>query len=206
MNQTNTAPKVESLEIHEPGGPTGPVIFAHSTARAQLLATGSVLTFRKNARTVGETHARWERTGKAKLDVTVEYITTLDPRNLDELRPHSDESGFVRVDSWQRAIGSLNGSLPESGHLYRVTLDGLRVQPKPTYTHSVGTHSTHETRHEAAGVAAILNGRRRRCTFEPDIQFTPSHYPVCQCEYDHTSPKYPTCQLCGGVRKGLINE
>ena len=101
----------------------GPIIFSHETAREQLLEEGEVITFRKSQRTTGDTHARWERTGKKKADVHVEAISKVTP-HTDSLDPFRGRSGFETVADWQQAIINLNGGeLPEAGWLYRVTLE-----------------------------------------------------------------------------------
>ena len=118
--------------------PTGPIIFADPTVRAQLLDRGVVTTFRSNKRTTGETHARWERTGKGQVDVTVEHVAEVSPSDPADLAPYRDESGFGTVREWQAAIEVLGGGLPTSGHIYRATLDGLRLDEQGDFADTGG--------------------------------------------------------------------
>lgn len=102
----------------------GPISFANDTARNQLVTDGEVVTFRPSERTTGETWWRGDRCGPKLGDAVVEHIGTVDPSNSDELEPHLPLSGFETVGDWQYAIRRLHGgSLPENGHLYRVTTD-----------------------------------------------------------------------------------
>lgn len=98
----------------------GPIIFAHETAREQLTTAGSVVTFRRNRRTVGETWWRASRTGPKQGDVTVTELRSVSPTAAG-LRPYRSESGFESVTAWQEAIRELNGHLPDNGYLYRAT-------------------------------------------------------------------------------------
>ena len=100
----------------------GPIIFADETARTQLIEHGEVVTFRKSARTTGETWWRESRLGKKEGDVTVEEIDVVDPRDIEELQPYQSYSGFESVQDWQQAIANLNGELPNRGRLYRVKI------------------------------------------------------------------------------------
>lgn len=108
MSQTSTAETV------------GPIIFADETARKQLRECGKVVTFRKSSRTTGETWWRESRLGTKEGDVTVEEIDVINPSEGSELKPYQSLSGFESVREWQKAIASLNGSLPNRGRLYRV--------------------------------------------------------------------------------------
>jgi hypothetical protein len=103
----------------------GPIIFGHETAREQLSTVGSVVTFRRNRRTVGETWWRASRTGPKQGDVTVTELRSASPTTAD-LRPYRAESGFESVDAWKEAIRELNGHLPDSGYLYRATKHSAR--------------------------------------------------------------------------------
>lgn len=105
----------------------GPIVFADLTARNQLLEEGVVTTFRASDRTTGETDARWKRTGRAKADVTVEHVAAVDPSDIDQLVPYWEHSGFSSPAEWQTAIEEINGGSLGEGHVYRVTLDGTRV-------------------------------------------------------------------------------
>jgi hypothetical protein len=98
----------------------GPIIFAHETAREQLTTAGSVVTFRRNHRTGGETWWRASRTGPKQGDVTVTELRSVS-LTADALRPYRAESGFESVTAWKEAIRELNGRLPDSGYLYRAT-------------------------------------------------------------------------------------
>lgn len=98
----------------------GPIIFANEIARNQLRDNGEVVTFRKSARTTGETWWRESRLGTKEGDVTVEEITVVDPHNVEELEPYQELSGFESAMDWQQAISNLNGELPNRGRLYRV--------------------------------------------------------------------------------------
>ncbi|EMA09981.1 hypothetical protein [Haloarcula marismortui] len=103
-----------------PGGTVGPIIFSDDTARSQLREHGEVVTFRKSARTTGETWWRKSRLGTKEGDVTVEEIGVVDPTEVSALAPYQPLSGFASVEAWQQAIAALNGSLPKQGRLYRV--------------------------------------------------------------------------------------
>ena len=100
---------------------TGPIIFADPTARSQLLDHGEVVTFRRSERTTGDTWWRETRTGPKQGDVHVEHVAELAPTK-DALEEYRTKSGFETVEDWIDAIDELNGSIPESGHLYRATL------------------------------------------------------------------------------------
>jgi hypothetical protein len=103
-------------------GTVGPIIFADMTARTQLLTENEVVTFRKTSRTTGDTWWRESRLGPKQGDVIVTEIGEVNPRNEPELSEYRELSGFESVEAWQRAIQSLNGSLPPKGYLYRVTI------------------------------------------------------------------------------------
>ncbi|WP_248910550.1 hypothetical protein [Halocatena marina] len=101
-------------------GTVGPIIFADTTARRQLLQEGEVVTLRKTTRTTGETWWRESRLGPKQGDVLVTEIGTVDPKQEESLAEYRELSGFESVRKWQAAIQKLNGSLPDTGHLYRV--------------------------------------------------------------------------------------
>jgi hypothetical protein len=101
-------------------GTVGPIIFADTTARRQLIHEGEVVTFRKNSRTTGDTWWRESRVGPKQGDVTVTEIMAVDPSKKSALAEYQNLSGFESVDAWQKAIADLNGSLPAEGILYRV--------------------------------------------------------------------------------------
>ncbi|HET7325495.1 MAG TPA: hypothetical protein VFJ06_14300 [Halococcus sp.] len=98
----------------------GPILFAHETTREQLRTVGSVVTFRRERRTVGDTWWRASRTGPKQGDVTVEELAEVQP-TTSALRPYQEESGFETVDAWRETIEDLNGYLPDTGYLYRAT-------------------------------------------------------------------------------------
>lgn len=103
-------------------GTVGPIIFADETARNQLLSEGEAVTFRKSARTTGDTWWRESRLGPKEGDVEVVEIGEVTPWHEPELAEYRDLSGFDSIEDWQRAIRNLNGSLPKTGYLYHVTL------------------------------------------------------------------------------------
>lgn len=100
----------------------GPIIFSDETARRQLLEEGIVVTFRKTARTTGDTWWRESRLGPKKGDVEVQEISVVNPQNQSDLEEFVKYSGFSSVSAWQKAIRELNGTVPTEGHLYEVTL------------------------------------------------------------------------------------
>jgi len=104
-----------------PDDRVGPVLFTDETARSQLL-TGRVFTFRPDRRTIGETHARWERTGSKKADVVIRERKYLNPADPQALLPYQKLSGFTSVEEWQQAIKDLHGELPRDGWIYDVVL------------------------------------------------------------------------------------
>ena len=101
---------------------TGPIIFSDHTARRQLISEREVVTFRKSKRTTGDTWWRETRLGPKEGDVHVTEIGEIDPSNTAVLVKYQELSGFESVSAWQQAIRNLNGSLPDSGHLYHVTM------------------------------------------------------------------------------------
>lgn len=105
----------------KPSG-TGPIIFSDHTARHQLLSEGEVVTFRKSKRTTGDTWWRESRLGPKKGDARVTEIGEVDPSDTEALGEYRDLSGFESVTAWQGAIRDLNGSLPDNGLLYHVTI------------------------------------------------------------------------------------
>ena len=98
----------------------GPIVFSNERAREQLLR-GRVVSFRPKRRTVGETHARWERTGSKMADVVVKEGPYVDSSDPDALLDARQFSGFEAVEEWQAAIEAFHGDLPE-GWLYDVVL------------------------------------------------------------------------------------
>lgn len=104
-------------------GTVGPIIFADETARQQLEEVGEVVTFRKSERTTGDTWWRKSRLGPKEGDVQVNELEKVNPQRSEDLEPHRKLSGFSSVTAWQRAIRTVNGSLPDEGVLYHVTLN-----------------------------------------------------------------------------------
>lgn len=100
----------------------GPIIFANHTARNQLVDEGEVVTFRSNPRTTGDTWWRESRLGPKEGDVRVTKIAEVDPMNTETIAEYCELSGFGSVEDWQNAIQSINGTTPNSGYLYRVTV------------------------------------------------------------------------------------
>ena len=100
---------------------TGKITFTDPTARQQLLSEGEVVTFRARQRTTGSTWWSKTRLGTKEGDVTVEEIGEVTP-TADALRPYRERSGFEMANDWIAAIERLNGDLPETGYLYRVTV------------------------------------------------------------------------------------
>ncbi|WP_135666659.1 hypothetical protein [Halorhabdus rudnickae] len=109
----------ESEDADGPPSRVGPIVFADETARQQLLEEGEVVTFRARERSTGETWWRRSRTGPKEGDVIVEEIGECDPRDIEQLEPYGDKSGFQSAREWRHAINALNDGL-EPGYLYRV--------------------------------------------------------------------------------------
>lgn len=124
-----------------PDSRVGPVLFKDETTRNQLL-TGRVFTFRPDRRTIGETHARWDRTGEKKADVVIRERQYVDPSDQHALLPYRELSGFSAVEEWQQAIESLHGEMPEGGWIY----DFVLIDTEP------GIESSSEWGYEHAGV------------------------------------------------------
>ena len=97
----------------------GPIIFSDETARGQLVTEGIVTTFRKSARTTGETWWRTSRTGPKRGNVTVRSIQSLQPTPY-ALARHVEHSGFADTAEWLAAIRELNGGVPDHGYIYEV--------------------------------------------------------------------------------------
>lgn len=113
----------------------GPIVFADETARAQLLR-GRVATLRPDRRTVGETHARWARTGTKQADVVIREAGVVDPTDTEALAPSRELSGFETVADWQAALRELHGDLPDRAYLYDVVL--LDAEPGVDTTDEYG--------------------------------------------------------------------
>lgn len=105
------------------GSTVGPIIFSDQTARRQLLQEGEVVTFRKSERTTGQSWWRESRFGPKQGDVEIQELGVVNPRDEDVLNEYQPRSGFPSVTAWQQAIRELNGSLPDRGVLYHVTLE-----------------------------------------------------------------------------------
>lgn len=106
----------------------GPIIFSHESARERLLRYGSVITFRSEERTTGETHARWNRTATEEHEGTTTvpvHVAERDTVSIDDagigLAPYHRTAGFHSPDEWLTAIEDLHGSV-ERGYLYQATL------------------------------------------------------------------------------------
>lgn len=97
----------------------GPIIFAHPTARSQLLHEGEVVTFRSTERTTGETWWRKSRTGEKMGDVIVKQVETGGDVEYTNLLAHADQSGFGSAEQWLDAIEEVHGTRELDGHLYR---------------------------------------------------------------------------------------
>lgn len=110
-------------ELTRPDNRVGPVVFSNDVARTQLLR-GRVVTFRAgDLRTVGETHARWERNGTKQADVVIKGITKVVPTDDEVLASYLDLSGFESVEAWGDAIVELHGvDSGDGGFLYDVVL------------------------------------------------------------------------------------
>lgn len=99
--------------------PTGPLIVSLPAPQRQLRSEGTLVTFRTDDRTTGQTHWREERTGGKQGDVMVErLVEDMDPSDPHWLTVYRDWSGFATVGEWQDAIRSIHDGLPDGGHLY----------------------------------------------------------------------------------------
>ena len=105
---------------NQSSGRVGPIIFAHETARNQLLENGVVTTFRAEERTTGDTWWRDHRTGPKRGEVHVEHVAKLVPTE-DALEEFRTESEFATTADWRAAITDLNNGWTGMGHIYRVT-------------------------------------------------------------------------------------
>lgn len=65
--------------------------------------------------------------------------------------------------------------------------------------HYMVRSSNHETRHDAVGVKAIINGRRNRIAPTKENRVSVHPYLVCGCDKPQTTlnPRH-ICQHCGG--------
>jgi len=101
----------------------GPVIMGHPVARKQLEDNGMVYSFRTSDRTTGETHYRYERTGKGQGKVNIAKASDeIQPRESFLLR-FVQASGFDSVEEWIEAIEQVHGGT-DGGYVYRIELRG----------------------------------------------------------------------------------
>ena len=107
----------------------GPVIFSNRKARSHLERHGEVYTFRTSDRTTGETHVRYERTGKKQYDCLIHKYADVAFEELeDTLDALHAEAGFSSGDGWREAIREMHGDVPDEGYIYHVILpDGART-------------------------------------------------------------------------------
>jgi hypothetical protein len=111
-------------------GRVGPIIFSHDRARQYLINNGIVVTFRTDARTTGETHVRFERTGEKQFDARVVLLADRAHEGIDDaLEEWYARAGFSSAEEWRRAIVDLNGAVPGEGYFYEVqAADNYREQ------------------------------------------------------------------------------
>lgn len=109
----------DSVNSANDGGMVGPIIFVDPAARAQLETEGSVITFRPDARTTGETWWRSERTGSKQGECHVRLVQSglTAPATMNR---HVELSGFEDVPAWREAIRELHGDVPTWGYYYQV--------------------------------------------------------------------------------------
>lgn len=101
----------------------GPVIFSNEKARRYLEDTGQVVTFRTRDRTTGETHIRYERTGRKQYDCHIMKMVDGAGEYLEEkLEEYYAQAGFSSPEEWKDAIREMHGEVPDSGYLYQVSL------------------------------------------------------------------------------------
>jgi hypothetical protein len=73
-------------------------------------------------------------------------------------------------------------------------------QQTPKWRYAVDHLSRHETRHEAIGAAAVINGYRDRIAPETGSRVTVWSYAVCDCKQGQTDlSSAQLCQRCGGA-------
>lgn len=97
----------------------GEVVFRRDPARNQLISDGEVVVFRSHQRDTGRTWWSQGESAERESKVSVEEIGTIS--DLGDLLPYLDQSGFVTLTNWLETIEHLNGYLPATGWLYRVT-------------------------------------------------------------------------------------
>lgn len=102
----------------------GPVIMGHPVARAALESAGVCFSFRTSDRTTGETHYRYERTGKKQGDVTISQVSDETLPTDEALEEYRMLSGFSSVGEWQDAIADVHGGLETPGYVYRIEMMG----------------------------------------------------------------------------------
>lgn len=75
----------------------------------------------------------------------------------------------------------------------------MRGDGTPKWRYAVDDTSKHETRHEAVGAAAIINGRRDRIAPGKGSRASVWAYKVCTCEKPQSIlHSRKICQRCGG--------
>ena len=70
----------------------------------------------------------------------------------------------------------------------------------PEWRYAVDHSNRHETRHDAVGTAAIINGRRSRIASKKGTLATVWAYQACVCAQAQTTlDSQAICQRCGGA-------
>lgn len=98
------------------------ISFSHDVPWRELVEEGEVITFRKSRR-ARPNCTTWCNRGRGQtkeFDVVIEEIGEVEPSSKN-LEPYADKSGFESVSAWRQAIIDLNGGIPDTGYLYRVT-------------------------------------------------------------------------------------
>lgn len=97
--------------------------FQSSKARAFLLRTGFVYTFRKKKRKkeMGRDWISEKRGGKKIANVFILKIKEIN--DMDDLERYVPQTGFDSLKEWKDEITNMNGGkLPNSGYLYLVQI------------------------------------------------------------------------------------
>jgi len=105
------------------------ISFSNDTAFEQLRDEGHVITFRpderkRTPRTGGQ--KTWCNRGRGKskeFDVMVQHLTEMEP-GQDCFKWFHHTSGFAGKTGWLKAVLSLHGEVPPTGHFYLVTRRG----------------------------------------------------------------------------------
>lgn len=98
------------------------ISFSHDMPWRELVEEGEVITFRKSRR-ARPNCTTWCNRGRGKtkeFDVEIKEIGEVEPSSKN-LKPYAGKSGFGSVSAWREAIADLNGNIPATGYLYRVT-------------------------------------------------------------------------------------